>query len=100
MGRSKRTYALPQDTVEEFEQEVRQGKRSTVIAELIKDWLDRKRREKRRRGVIEGCREMAEVYLDIEQEYHPLEEEAHRVLDPKSKTWRCRPDSTRSRRRV
>jgi hypothetical protein len=34
-----------------------------------------------RHDVIEGCREMAEIYLAIEREYHPLEEEAQRLMD-------------------
>jgi nitrate/TMAO reductase-like tetraheme cytochrome c subunit len=38
-------------------------------------WLDEQRREQLRREIIEGCHEMADVYLEIEQEYHPLEKE-------------------------
>jgi metal-responsive CopG/Arc/MetJ family transcriptional regulator len=76
----KRTYALPQETLEEFEQTVSTGKRSAVIAELMQEWVARQHREQLRREVIEGCREMADVYLAVEREYHPLEEEVHRVL--------------------
>lgn len=75
----KRTYALPPDLLEEFEQVVEAGKRSAVVSRVLRDWLERERREQLRREVIEGCREMAGVYLDVEREYHPLEEEIHRL---------------------
>lgn len=81
MGLLKRTYALPPDTLQQFEQEVSPGKRSAIIAELLREWLDKRRRDQLRQDVIEGCREMGEIYLEIEQEYHPLEEEIHRGLD-------------------
>ena len=73
----KRTYVLPPDTLEQFEQEVSSGKRSAVIAELLREWLDKRRRDRLRREVLEGCREMMDVYLEVEQEYHPLDEEVH-----------------------
>jgi hypothetical protein len=31
--------------------------------------------------MIVGCRDMADVYLAIEREYHPLEEEVQRAVD-------------------
>jgi hypothetical protein len=34
-----------------------------------------------RKEMIEGCRDMADVYLAIEREYHPLEEEVQRAVD-------------------
>jgi metal-responsive CopG/Arc/MetJ family transcriptional regulator len=76
----KRTYSLPVDAIREFEAEVDTGKRSAVIADLIRHWLETQQREKLRQAIIEGCREMADVYLEIEQEYHSLEEEVHRSL--------------------
>lgn len=100
MGTLKRTYALPAGTLEQFEKAVKPGKRSAVIAEAIQDWVDRRRRERLRREVVEGCREMAEVYLEIEREYHPLEEEVTRALDTRSQTRRDRARSSRSRGRV
>jgi len=92
MGLPKRTYALPPQTLERFEHEVAPGRRSAVIAELLQAWLERKRRERLRCEVIAGCREMAGVYLAVEREYHPLEEEAHRALDNESKARRRRPN--------
>ena len=29
-----------------------------------------------RQLIIEGCEDMAEIYLEMEKEFHPLEEEA------------------------
>lgn len=81
MKKMKRTYSLPQPIVRTFETEVKSGKRSAVIAELIQNWLEEQRRERLRKSIIEGCRDMKDVYLEIEQEYHPLEEEVHRALD-------------------
>ena len=77
----KRTYVLRPDTVERFEQAVSPGQRSAVVGELLREWLEERQREQLRREAIEGCREMAAVYLEIEQEYHPLEEEVAHGLD-------------------
>src|SRR5262249_20445356 len=59
MGLLKRTYALPQQTLEEFERTTAPGKRSALVAQLIRDWLAQRKRERLRQEVIEGCREMA-----------------------------------------
>jgi hypothetical protein len=80
----KRTYALPPEILEQFEREIPPGKRSRLISQLIRQWLDKQRREGLRQEVIEGCRQMAAVYLEVEQEYHPLEEEVQRALDGKT----------------
>jgi hypothetical protein len=77
----KRTYALPSDTLVQFEQAVAPGKRSAVISDLLREWLDKQRRERLRREIIEGCQAMADVYLEIERAYHPLEEEVQHALD-------------------
>lgn len=77
----KRTYSLPRTITKAFEKEVESGNRSAMIAELIQNWLERQHRERLRQAIIEGCREMSDVYLEIESEYHPLEEEVHRALD-------------------
>jgi hypothetical protein len=93
----KRTYTLPANTLKIFEQEVLPNQRDRIIAKLMRDWLDRPNREQLRSEVIEGCREMADVYLQIEQEFHPLEEEVHRALDAQPKTRRRRTRETRPR---
>jgi metal-responsive CopG/Arc/MetJ family transcriptional regulator len=46
----RRTYALPRDTVEEFERAVARGQRSAVIAELMRELL-----QEIRRRVPVGC---------------------------------------------
>lgn len=71
----KRTYVLPPLALEEFERTVGAGERSAVIARLLQDWLESRRRVQLRQAIVEGCRDMAEVYREIEREYHPLEEE-------------------------
>jgi hypothetical protein len=96
----KRTYVLPPGTLEEFEKSVRAGERSAVIAQLLQDWLQARRRAQLRQDLIEGCREMAEVYREIESEYHPLEEEVQHALDNDSPPRRGRARASRSRRRV
>ena len=77
----KRTYALPSETLAQFEQAVATGKRSAVISSLLREWLDEQRRARLRHEIIEGCQAMADVYLEIEQAYHPLEEEVQHALD-------------------
>jgi hypothetical protein len=50
--------------------------------------------------VIEGCREMADVYLGIEREYHPLEEEVQHALGDEPEPGRRGARPSRSRGRV
>lgn len=54
----KRTYALPADTIHEFEKVVTSGQRSTTLALLIEDWLQKRREEALRQNIIEDYREM------------------------------------------
>jgi hypothetical protein len=97
MALMKRTYELPADALDAFEREVPPGNRSAVVAMLMRNWLAERRRDKLRAEVIEGCRDMAELYLEIEGEYHPLEEEVHRALDDHPQRRRRRSRSTRPR---
>ncbi|HWG43348.1 MAG TPA: hypothetical protein VN688_11235 [Gemmataceae bacterium] len=97
MGSVKRTYVLPSDTLAEFERAVSARQRNAVIAQLVREWLDNQNKESLRRAVIEGCREMADVYREIEQEYHPLEEEVQHALDAQPQARRHRSRSSRSR---
>jgi hypothetical protein len=96
----KRTYGLPADAVDSFEKEVSPGDRSAAIASMMRHWLAKRRRKKLRTQVIEGCQDMAELYLEIEKEYHPLEEEVHRALEEQPPPRRRRSRSTRPRARV
>lgn len=93
MAHTKRTYALPHRILTSFESLVPPGDRSRVVGELLQNWLDEKEKAAMRSAVIEGCREMAEISLELEREFHPLEEEVHRALDAKPKTRRHRPRS-------
>lgn len=95
----KRTYSLPAQTLEQFESAVPAAQRSTILAGLLRAWLDEQQREALEREIIEGCREMAEVYLQVEQEYHPLEEEVQRGLDSPAEARRHRARPSRSGRR-
>ena len=80
MPLQKRTYALPPQTLEQFEAAVSAGRRSAVVAQLLDEWLEGQRRERLRRDVIEGCREMADVYQEIEREFYPLDQEVDRAI--------------------
>jgi len=75
----KRTYTLPQEVVEPFEEAVPTGRRSAVVANLMAGWLERRRQEQLRHEIVEGCREMAAEYLVVEGEFHALEEEVERA---------------------
>lgn len=81
MRLQKRTYSLPSDTLNRFERDVEPGRRSRVVDQLMREWLEERAREELRRDIIAGCEDMYEVYLEIEREYHPLEEEVARGLD-------------------
>ena len=77
----KRTYFLPQTTATMFEESVAADKRSAVVATLIQDFVEAQQRQQLQQSIVEGCAEMRDVYLEIESEYHPLEEDVHRALD-------------------
>ena len=96
----KRTYTLPEDAVVLFEQVVAPGQRSAVLASLLRAWLGERRREQLQQEIIAGCQDMAAIYLEMEQAYHPLEEEVQRALDVRPKTRRNRPGAARSPRRL
>src|SRR5437016_3959250 len=81
METEKRTYALPSKMLQRFEQEIGPGKRSAKVAELIEAWIREREREALRQNIIEGCREMWDVYLETAEEWEPLDREVDRVLD-------------------
>lgn len=76
----KKTYSLPKFIVQKFENIAQKRERSNVISMLIEKWIEEKEKEKLRRQIISGCKEMSSVYLEIERENHPLEEEAERIF--------------------
>lgn len=79
----KRTYALPSDVLEEFERHVAPGKRGVAVAQALREWTQEREREALRADIDEGLREMAEIYRETEQEFHPLEEEVDRHFHTK-----------------
>ena len=83
---TKRTYLLPDDVLAEFEAQIPAGKRGSAVAAALREWLDEKRREKLRAEIEEGLREMAEIYLETEREFHALEEEVDRKLHADERT--------------
>ena len=84
MALETRTYNLPPEDLVQFEREVPAGQRSSIIAGLIRDWLDRRKREALRNEIILGCREMAAEYRALEEDFHPLEEEVEHELSSRS----------------
>jgi len=100
MNLVKRTYTLPAAAMHAFESQVPAGERSALVASLVQHWLEEARRKTLRREVVEGCAAMADMYLEIEKEYHPLEEEIHRAIDDQPTPRRRRARQTRSRGRV
>ena len=54
------------------------GERSKVVAKLMEDWLAERERAELRRQVIEGCKEMAGVYLDVDKEWNSAADEVWR----------------------
>jgi hypothetical protein len=77
----KRTYALPSQTLAKFEHAVAPGKRSTLVASLMEEWLAEQEREALRRDIVAGCEDMWDIYLTLEKEWHPLEEEVACALE-------------------
>jgi hypothetical protein len=75
MGLLKRTYALPPETVMSFERNVPKGKRSVLLAALMREWLQERERVRLRQAIVRGCQEMGAEYLAMEGEFHPIEEE-------------------------
>ncbi len=80
MEAAKRTYVLPVDALARFERTVKPGRRSAKVAELIEAWVREREREELRRQVIEGCREMWDVYRETAREWASLEAEVDRGL--------------------
>lgn len=75
MSVMKRTYALPEETVRQFEHVVPPGRRSALLASLLNAWIQEQRRAALAQAVVEGCHAMADTYQEMEQAFHALEEE-------------------------
>lgn len=77
----KRTYSLAPDAVSRFERVAQPGTRSMIVNDLMRKWAEDQEREALRKQVIEGCEAMSEEYLDMENDFHSIEEEAHLGLE-------------------
>jgi hypothetical protein len=81
MQTAKRTYALPASTLKRFESEIAPGKRSAKIAELIEAWMKERERDALQREIIEGCREMNELYVAVAKEWEGADDDLWRALE-------------------
>ena len=81
MKLAKRTYSLPSDVLQRFEVRLASGERSRFLAKLIEEWLAEREREELRRQVIEGCKEMGELYREIDREWNTTADEVWRDGD-------------------
>ena len=97
MNLTKRTYSLPSQTVTSFEAEVGRGRRSGLVAQLLRDWLEERRRVALCDEIVAGCREMGAEYVVVEQEYHPLEEEVERAAERRAAPGRSGQGAPRPR---
>ena len=61
---AKRTYLIPDDALQTFEQLVPPGRRSSQILHLIEEFIAERERIRLRREIVEGCKDMEQVYLD------------------------------------
>lgn len=78
MRLAKRTYSLPPDLVQRLEERLAPGERSGFVAKLMEEWLAERDRDELRLQVIEGCKEMQEVYQEVDREWNGASEEAWR----------------------
>ena len=79
MATIKRTYLLPDGTIERFEKKVPVRQRSATVAGLIEDWLTQSERAAIREKVMEGCKEMSDLYTEIARDWASLDEEIDRM---------------------
>jgi hypothetical protein len=82
MEMAKRTYALPSQTLKRFEGQIAPGKRSAKVAELIETWTREQEREALRESIIEGCREMNAINLEVAKEWEGADDELWRNIEP------------------
>ena len=81
MRLAKRTYSLPPALLQRFEARLESGERSGLIAALIEEWLDERDRAELRKQVIAGCKDMAQIYLDMDKEWTGAADEVWRELE-------------------
>lgn len=75
MSLAKRTYSLPPEVISKFETRIPAGDRSSVLAQLIQNWVDDREREELRQQIVEGCKEMDDVYREVDREWASTSDE-------------------------
>lgn len=78
MRLAKRTYSLPPGILKRFEDRLAPGERSGRLAKLMEEWLAERERDELRRELIEGCKEMSNLYQEIDREWNRASEEVWR----------------------
>ena len=48
---------------------------------MVLDWFAQQERSQLRRQIVEGCREMGDIYLEVDREWNGAAEEAWRDLE-------------------
>jgi metal-responsive CopG/Arc/MetJ family transcriptional regulator len=81
MDVAKRTYVLPSDVLQRFEKVIAPGKRSAKVAEILEEWIHEREQEALRQDIIEGCKDMWEVYLKTAHDWEPLDREVDSLLE-------------------
>ncbi len=85
----KKTYALPSDVVAEFEKHVAPGKRGKVLGEIVREYLEERKREELRARIEEGLadKENEALYLEVEREWSHVSDELWRAIDDDLWEW-------------
>ena len=78
MRLEKRTYTLPPDILQKFEEQLPPGERSRSLAKIMEEWLAEREREELRALIVEGCEEMWDEYLKIDREWSSASDEVWR----------------------
>lgn len=81
MKLAKRTYSLPYDIIERFENTLPPRDRSAFVAKLIEDWLEERNNDELRRAIIEGCKSMSGVNREVNAEWDSSSDALWRDLD-------------------
>ncbi len=96
----KRTYSIDERTLTAFEKAVEAGSRSLVVNDLMRKFINEAEREKIRKEVIEGLKEMNDIYLEESRAWYPLEEEVYEKANRSARTRRHHPSRVRSHSRA
>jgi hypothetical protein len=83
MKLAKRTYSLPYDIIQRFENTLPPGDRSAFVAKLIENWLEEHNNDELRRTIIEGCESMSRVNREVNADWDSSSDALWRDLDPK-----------------